>query len=106
VLVFLLLLPLPCESFWRRDSGGAPGVSRAAAAVVGLLHGGDGADAGEGEVMSLWQPGARNGGVGIGAHAAPFDGDVEDVGTEHSVLVQGVPVQGSVGGAVPGLIFQ
>jgi hypothetical protein len=105
VLVLLLLLPLPCESFWRRESG-APGASRAAAAVVGSLHGGDAADAGEGEVLSLRQPGARNGGAGIGAHAAPFDGDVEDVGTEHSVLVQGVPVQGSVGGAVPGLIFQ
>jgi hypothetical protein len=55
-------------------------------------------------VLSLDQPRAAGRGDGasgsVGAHTAPFDGDVKVVGIEHSALVYGLHVQGAVRGAV------
>jgi hypothetical protein len=78
---------------------------RATAGVSGAAHGGIAADLGEGEVLSVDQPGGVVGGDiaggGGSAHSPPYR-DVEVVSIEHTVLVHDLPVQGAVGGAVPG----
>jgi hypothetical protein len=67
---------------------------RSTAAVGGAVHGGYDADVGDGEVLSVGQPGGLVGGDVAGGdgrvHSPPFDRDVE-----------GGVKQGEVAGAAP-----